>query len=100
MSPYIVPYIPPNLAKALAPHVPHKNMQKLRKIVEEMDQHSRDIFYKKKAALEKGDEAVVQQIGEGRDIMSILSKATSSPKHSILSWTLGSEGKYRGYGRG
>lgn len=32
------------------------------------------IFNAKKAALEKGDDAVVLQIGEGRDIMSVLSE--------------------------
>lgn len=35
---------------------------------------SKMIFNEKKAALEKGDDAVVLQIGEGRDIMSVLSE--------------------------
>lgn len=37
-----------------------------------MDQQARLIFGGKMAALEKGDAAVVQQIGEGKDILSIL----------------------------
>ena len=39
-----------------------------------MDEMSKKIFYHKKAALEKGDTAVVHQIGEGRDILSVLSE--------------------------
>lgn len=42
-----------------------------------MDEMSRNIFYEKKAALKKGDDSVVHQIGEGRDIMSILSELFS-----------------------
>ena len=49
-------------------------MRRYRDIVDVMDEQSRNIYQGKKAALEKGEEAVVQQIGEGRDIMSILSK--------------------------
>ena len=30
------------------------------------------IINEKKAAIEKGDEAVLQQVGEGKDVMSIL----------------------------
>lgn len=33
---------------------------------------SKQIFYGKKAALERGEDAVVQQVGEGKDIISIL----------------------------
>lgn len=54
-------------------------MRKYREIVSTMDEHSRQIFNSKKAALERGDESVVQQLGEGRDIMSILSQCRAYP---------------------
>ena len=37
-----------------------------------------EIFEKKKKALEEGDESVTQQIGKGKDIMSILSASAFS----------------------
>jgi hypothetical protein len=74
LIPYVVPYIPSSLGSQLASYVPHANLQKLQKIVRKMDEQSRQIYYEKKTAFEKGDKAVEQQIGEGKDIMSILSK--------------------------
>lgn len=66
------------MGSRLASYMPLANMQKVRKIVEKMDGQTRQIYYEKKTALEKGDEAVAQQIGEGKDIMSILSNASPS----------------------
>lgn len=41
-----------------------------------MDRTCVDIFEGKKRALKEGDEAVSKQVGEGKDIMSILSAFT------------------------
>ena len=43
-------------------------------ISDTMAQRSQAIIDEKKAALEKGDQEVVQRVGEGKDIMSILRK--------------------------
>lgn len=56
----------------IAPLFPPGNLQKLRDIIHTMDEQSRTIYNVKKAGLEKGDEAVVHQMSEGKDIMSIL----------------------------
>ena len=40
-----------------------------------MRTRSREIYEQKKLALAQGDEAVKLQIGEGKDIMSILSES-------------------------
>ena len=53
--------------------IPHAATQKLAKIIATMHDRSVEIFEEKKAALARGDEAVSRQIGEGKDIMSILS---------------------------
>ena len=37
-----------------------------------MDRTSTEVFEQKKKALQAGDEAVTKQVGEGKDIMSIL----------------------------
>ena len=39
-----------------------------------MDDHSRAIFYSKKAALEKGDAALAEQVGQGQDVLSVMRK--------------------------
>ena len=52
--------------------IPNADVQRLREISDVMHQRSVLIYNEKKAALEKGDEALKHQIGEGRDIMSIL----------------------------
>ena len=57
----------------MAPHLPIHNWHEMLSVVDTMDTQSKKIFHSKRAALEKGEEAVVHQIGEGRDIMSILS---------------------------
>lgn len=47
-------------------------VQQMRRITDTMHDRSVKIFNEKKALLEKGDDALKHQIGEGRDIMSIL----------------------------
>lgn len=49
----------------------------MREIIDTLDDASRRIFEDRKHALEKDDEAMAQQIGEGRDIMSILRTFTN-----------------------
>lgn len=56
-------------------NAPIKTVQKLRYIADTMDRYSRDIFNSKKAAFAAGDEAVKTQVGEGKDIMSLLLRA-------------------------
>jgi hypothetical protein len=52
--------------------VPHKAIRRTQEIVDIMDRTSVEIFERKRSALQQGDEAVLQQIGHGKDIMSIL----------------------------
>ena len=51
---------------------PIKTVQQLRHIVDLMHETSIEIYSKKLNGLKKGDQAVVEQIGNGKDIMSIL----------------------------
>lgn len=52
--------------------VPIYALQRARKIVDIMHNTSVRIFNQKKEALRKGEDAVVQQVGRGKDIMSVL----------------------------
>jgi hypothetical protein len=59
--------------------MPFQNIRKMRDIVDTMDRTARDVFYAKKRALQRGDESVVLQVGEGKDIMSVLCERGSLP---------------------
>ena len=52
--------------------IPFEFVQKPRRIVDFIDRETRTILETKKRALEQGDKAVVEQVGEGRDILSTL----------------------------
>ena len=56
----------------LVDRTPLDYVQQLKRISDTMHERSVKIFHEKKALLEKGDDALKHQIGEGRDIMSIL----------------------------
>ncbi|EED78842.1 predicted protein [Postia placenta Mad-698-R] len=57
---------------------PNSHVQRVKDVADTMDEKSREIFHEKKTALEKGDEATLRQVGEGKDIMSVLIKANSA----------------------
>ncbi len=69
------------LRRQIVELIPNANVQSLKKIVDTMYQRSTDIVNEKKAAMDKGDDAVLRQVSEGNDIMSILRK--SEPLHSL-----------------
>ncbi|EKM59115.1 uncharacterized protein PHACADRAFT_205293 [Phanerochaete carnosa HHB-10118-sp] len=75
LLPYVSLIVPASIRRAAAPYLPHAAMQRLRQIIETMDEQSRRIYETKKILLEKGDDAVTHQMSEGRDILSILMKA-------------------------
>lgn len=53
--------------------LPSPHIQNIKNVVDIMSARSYEIFNQKKDSLKDGDEAVVRQVGEGKDIMSILS---------------------------
>ncbi|TFK20717.1 cytochrome P450 [Coprinopsis marcescibilis] len=57
-----------------------KDAHDLRDIVDVMHKSSTEIFESKKAALAAGDDTVAQQIGQGKDILSILSNVAGASK--------------------
>ncbi|KAG1761206.1 cytochrome P450 [Suillus occidentalis] len=54
---------------------PWKALKEVCGIVDDMDEASMKVFEEKKPALSAGDDAVLHQVGEGKDIMSILLRA-------------------------
>lgn len=75
--PRVSPFVPGPLRPLLAKMLPLPEMRKMRSIVEAMDKQANLIFRSKQTALEKGDDATILQLGEGKDIISILSKRSS-----------------------
>ncbi|KAL6306620.1 cytochrome P450 [Sparassis latifolia] len=80
-APYISQFGTPAFRRRLLKVIPSRRVHEMVDIVDTMYRKSTEIFNAKKAALQRGDEtAILQQIGEGRDIMSILLKANMEAK--------------------
>ncbi|PSR83999.1 hypothetical protein PHLCEN_2v5550 [Hermanssonia centrifuga] len=82
---------PARLRRFLASLIPDSNVQQLKTIIDTMEERSKEILDGKRKALEEGDEAVKMQVGEGKDIMSILLRANMKtegddklPEHELL----------------
>ncbi|KAI0073887.1 cytochrome P450 [Panus rudis PR-1116 ss-1] len=66
---------PASFRQWLAGKAPSKGIRELKHIVDTMDESTKNILRKKRQALSAGDEAVVEQVAQGKDIMSILLRA-------------------------
>ena len=64
--------IPERFLRVFGRLLPFKALHKQMENARMMRSKAREIFEQKKRALELGDEAVKQQVGEGKDIMSVL----------------------------
>ena len=56
--------------------LPIRGLKLFKDVVMKMDFESRKIYDEKKAVLASGDEGFVKQVGEGKDIISILREPT------------------------
>ncbi|RPD58218.1 cytochrome P450 [Lentinus tigrinus ALCF2SS1-7] len=75
LLPALCKYTSPRLRRWLLQRIPWEPLQKIRRIVDTMDRMSHEIYDAKITALRKGEEAVVQQVSEGKDILSKLLQA-------------------------
>ncbi|KAJ3488906.1 hypothetical protein NLI96_g2507 [Meripilus lineatus] len=62
--------------------LPYPKIQHLKNLVDLMYNNAKDLLSKKRLALKEGDEVVMQQIGEGKDVMSILLRANTVASES------------------
>ncbi|KAI0687587.1 cytochrome P450 [Earliella scabrosa] len=72
LLPYVLSVGSAKTRRTLMGMIPHAGVRQMKNIIDVLHRRSVEIYEAKKRALEQGDEAVVQQIGEGKDIMSIL----------------------------
>ena len=73
---YLTPLVKfgtPKFRRFILNLIPWKPLHQLRDISDVIHNTAVEIVNSKKRALEDGDEAVASQIGQGRDILSILS---------------------------
>ncbi|KAF9238638.1 cytochrome P450 [Melanogaster broomeanus] len=75
LLPYAIKIGSPKFRRYIAEIIPLKDVRDLLRMVDTMDKTCMDVFEAKKKALLMGDGAVLQQVGRGKDIMSILLKA-------------------------
>ncbi|KAJ3995867.1 cytochrome P450 [Lentinula boryana] len=70
--PLTIKLFPKRVRVFLMNAIPWKALHDVRDMVNYMHELSVDIYKEKKRALEEGDEAVVRQIGNGKDLLSIM----------------------------
>ncbi|KAJ4474889.1 cytochrome P450 [Lentinula aciculospora] len=74
----VLPYVSwigtPGFRRSMVNILPWKDLHRLRDMIDYMHGIAEGIYQEKKRALRMGDEAVAQQIGGGKDLMSILMK--------------------------
>ncbi|KAJ6577991.1 cytochrome P450 [Mycena capillaripes] len=73
--PFILKIGTPSFRRFLLNITPSRRLHKLRDIVDIMYQTNSKVFESKKNALKLGDEKVLDQVGHGRDIVSVLLRA-------------------------
>ncbi|KAJ3553545.1 hypothetical protein NM688_g3553 [Phlebia brevispora] len=69
---------PAPLRRRLLDLIPDPNVQALKNVSDILCAKSTEILERKRVALRMGDEAMKRQVGEGKDIMSILLRANAS----------------------
>ncbi|KAI0641556.1 cytochrome P450 [Trametes meyenii] len=72
--PFFEAIVPRPWRRTVAKHLPSPTLRKIITIVDTLWRRSSEIYAQKKEALLSGDEAMKHQVGEGKDLMSILLK--------------------------
>ncbi|TBU59775.1 cytochrome P450 [Dichomitus squalens] len=72
VTPYLSYFGPAWFRRFLLDLVPIKGIQRLKQIVDTIQRRSEEIYRAKKAAIEKGDIDLLNAVGEGKDVMSVL----------------------------
>ncbi|KAH9024224.1 cytochrome P450 [Lactarius pseudohatsudake] len=84
---YLFPYVDkifhPKVLKFLGRTLPWQKLNHLMDLAETLDSKSRSIYEAKKRLLELGDDATVKQVGDGKDIISLLMRASSAGPEDI-----------------
>ncbi|KAF8824962.1 hypothetical protein HHX47_DHR7000687 [Lentinula edodes] len=83
LLPLSVKVLPTNVRTFIMNITPWRTLHDVRDMVNYMHELSVEIYEEKKRAFKEGDEAVVRQIGKGKDLLSIMSNAMSRILHLL-----------------
>ncbi|EJF55944.1 cytochrome P450 [Dichomitus squalens LYAD-421 SS1] len=72
ITPYLSYFGPAWFRRLLLNCFPIKGIHRLKHIVDTMHKRSEEIYHAKKTAIEKGDTDLLNAVGEGKDVMSVL----------------------------
>lgn len=67
----------PKIRRWIAEHIPIKRVKRCIQLVDYLDNVTRDILARKKTSLASGDEAFLEQVDQGKDLMSVLREFSS-----------------------
>ena len=70
--PQIVKIGSPAFRRRILELTPYNRLQRLKNITDTLEDTAKQILAEKKTALAEGDDALTRQVGEGKDIMSVL----------------------------
>ena len=82
LFPYVDKVVHPKVLKFLGRALPWPRLNHLMDVAETLNSKSRGIYETKKRLLELGDDATIRQVGDGKDIISLLS-AYNAPRFQI-----------------
>ncbi|KAK7038700.1 hypothetical protein VNI00_010584 [Paramarasmius palmivorus] len=80
--PWLMKFVPAPALRFLSFYWPSSTLRHGRELADYMWELSTQIYQEKKRALDQGDEAVVEQVGRGKDILSVLSKRVAPKAES------------------
>ncbi|KAI9461967.1 cytochrome P450, partial [Lactarius psammicola] len=83
---YVGKICPPKILKFVGRMLPWPSLNQIIDVAEILNVNARRIYETKKRLLESGDDTTVKQIGDGKDIISVLMRANAATsKHDRLS---------------
>ena len=71
--PYLTEVFHPKVLKIMGKVVPWRALNRIIEITDIINANTKEIYEEKKRLLESGDSATVKQVGDGKDIISLLS---------------------------
>ena len=74
--PYLTKVFHPKVLKFMGKAIPWRALNRIIELTDLMNANAREIYETKKRLLESGDSATVKQVGDGKDIISLLSAST------------------------
>jgi hypothetical protein len=76
LFPYLHRTFHPKILKVMGQTLPWRSLNHLIKLADSINANARGIYETKKRLMQSDDDSTIKQIGEGKDIISLLSEST------------------------